>query len=89
MMIGWLSESALATSGGSAWSGRRPTTRLTRSRTSLAASSMLRSSENSMFTLERPSRLVELMRSTPWMPAICCSTGSVIRLSITSAEAPA
>ena len=34
------------------------------------------------------SRLVELMRSTPEMPAICCSIGSVIRLSITSAEAP-
>ena len=32
---------------------------------------------------------IELMRCTPWMPAICCSIGSVIRLSITSAEAPA
>ncbi len=88
-MIGWLSVSALATSGGSAWSGRLPTTRETRSRTSLAALSMSRSRENSIRTLERPSRLVELMRSTPWMPAMRCSIGSVIRLSITSAEAPA
>jgi len=42
-----------------------------------------------MLTFDRPSRLVELIRSTPWIPAICCSIGSVIRLSITSAEAPA
>ena len=88
-MIGWASESALRTSGGSAWFGRLPTTRDTRSRTSLAASSISRSSENSTDTLERPSRLLELIRSTPWMPAICCSIGSVIRLSITSADAPA
>ncbi len=87
-MMGWPSVSALATSGGSAWSGRLPRTREMRSRTSLAASSMLRSSENSMETRERPSRLDEVTRSMPWMPAMRCSIGSVIRLSITSAEAP-
>ena len=87
-MIGWESESALATSGGLAWSGKAPCTRLTRSRTSEAATSMSRSRANSMVTFERPSRLVELIRSMPWMPATCCSIGSVIWFSMTSAEAP-
>jgi hypothetical protein len=62
--------------------------RLTASRTSLAASSMSRSSRNSMEMRLVPSRLVELIRSMPWMPATWRSITSVMRFSITSAEAP-
>ncbi len=69
-MIGRASESCLATSGFSTSSGSRPTMRDTRSRTSLAASSMSRSRANSMLTLERPSRDDEVICLMPSMPLI-------------------
>ena len=62
-------------------------TRDTRSRTSLAASSMFRESWNSIEIAERPSRDCELSRLMPSMPAIWSSMIWVICVSITEAEA--
>ena len=76
------------TSGGSASSGSAPSTRDTRSRTSLAALSISRDSSNSTLILERPSRLLERMVLIPSMPAMASSIGCVILVSTTAAEAP-
>ena len=67
-MTGRASESCLRTSGGRASSGSERFTLDTRSRTSFAAESMLRSRSNSMFTKEPPSRLDERMALMPSMP---------------------
>jgi len=82
------SESTLATTGSSAASGRRARMRATRSRTSAAAASTLRSMRNSMTTWLRSSRLWEVIARTPSMPETTLSTSSVMRLSMTSFEAP-
>ncbi len=82
------SESTLEMTGSSAASGRREMMRETLSRTSAAAASTLRVRWNSMVTLLRSSRLIELIVLTPSMPATAASTSSVIRLSMTSFEAP-
>ncbi len=79
---------ALAIWGGSASTGRREATRLTASRTSLAAASRSRLSLKLMEMRDVPSRLDEDIWSMPWMPATCCSMIWVIRSSTTSAEAP-
>ncbi len=68
-MIGEASALALAICGGSAWSGRFAATRLTASRTSLAAASRSRSRVKVMVICERPSRDELLTRSMPWIPA--------------------
>jgi hypothetical protein len=82
------SASALATRGVSTSSGRSSSTRLTASRTSLAALSMSRLVVNSMLMLERPVRLLEVSRSTPSMPLTASSSTWVMRVSTTAAEAP-
>ena len=86
--IGSASDSTLAISGGRASSGMRSATRVTASRTSLAAASMSRLDLNSMLMLERPLRLLALMVSMPSMPASASSSTWVMRLSTTAAEAP-
>jgi hypothetical protein len=88
MMIGEASALALAICGGSAWSGSLAVTRLTASRTSLAAASRSRSRLKVMVICERPSRLLLFTRSMPWMPATWRSITWVMRSSMTSAEAP-
>jgi len=87
-MIGSASLSTLAISGGRASSGMRSATRLTASRTSLAAASISRLEVNSMLTWARPLELRALMVSMPSMPARASSSTWVMRLSITAAEAP-
>ena len=62
------SESSFATSGGSASSGSAVITRATRSRTSLAASSMSRDRSNSIEMEERSSWLADRMLFMPSMP---------------------
>jgi hypothetical protein len=74
--------------GGSASSGRRRMTRVTRSRTSLAAESMSRLAVNCTLTEERSSRLCEVTLSTPSRPATSFSTICVMRVSTTAALAP-
>ena len=64
-MIGESSAFALAIWGGSAWSGSRGVTRLTASRTSLAASSRFRSRVKEMEIRLPPSREEEFTRSMP------------------------
>jgi hypothetical protein len=54
----------------------------------LAAASMSRSMSNSMVMLERPSWLTASMVLIPSMPLIWSSTGCVMRLSTTEADAP-
>ena len=63
-------------------------TRLTRSRTSLAAASMSRLRLNSMVTSERPLRLCDWMVRMPSIPASPSSRIWVTRVSTTAAEAP-
>ncbi len=87
-MIGSASLSTLAISGGRASSGMRSATRLTASRTSLAAASISRLEVNSMLTCERPLVLRALIVSMPSMPASASSSTWVMRLSMTAAEAP-
>ena len=82
------SDSAFSISGGSASCGMRSSTRLTASRTSLAAASMSRESENSMLMLLSPLRLRESIVSTPSMPDRESSRICVTRVSTTAAEAP-
>ncbi len=87
-MIGSAPKSTLPTSGGSASGGRLPTTRATRSRTSLAASSTERPGSNSRLMLERPSVLCEVILVMPSSPATRSSITCVILVSTTSADAP-
>jgi hypothetical protein len=87
-MTGEESASALVTRGSSISSGRRPRARLTRSRTSLAASSTLRSRLNSTVMREDSSWESERMTRMPSMEATSRSSGSVTLASTTSAEAP-
>ena len=82
------SEFALDTSGGSAWSGKLLSARLTRSRTSFAAASMSRESLNSMVMSERPLREVEVTFFIPSIPDILSSNSWVIRVSTILADAP-
>ena len=88
MTIGWASASALETSGGSTSGGRSPSTRNTRSRTSLVARSRSAPSSNSAWIVLRPSRLVEVRVRMPATPLIESSSGSVTCDSTTSALAP-
>jgi hypothetical protein len=87
-MTGCVSLSAFAICGGSASGGSWESTRPTRSRTSFAASSTLRFSENSSVTVERSSRLVEVSFWMPSSPATWSSMTCVTRVSMTSADAP-
>src|SRR5690606_32444712 len=87
-MIGCVSESDFDTEGGSASSGRRRRMRDTRSRTSFAASSRSRLSSNSTVTCAWPSRLAERIVFTPSMPESSPSSTCVMRVSMTSADAP-
>ncbi len=82
------SASTFSISGGSASSGRRSPMRLMASRTSLAAASMSRVSENSMVTWPWPLRLRDSTVSMPSMPATASSRIWVMRVSTTAAEAP-
>ena len=68
--------------------GMRSSTRLTASRTSLAAASMSRDSENSMLMLLSPLRLRDSIVSMPSMPDSASSRICVTRVSTTAAEAP-
>ena len=88
-MIGSVPLSTLVICEGSASSGRRSATRERRSRTSLAAASRSRSSENSTLICERSSRLEEFRRSTPSMPEISFSMTCVMRDSTTSEDGAA
>ncbi len=63
-------------------------TRVTRSRTSLAAASMSRLALNCTLIGERSSRLEEVSLSTPSRPATSFSITCVTRVSITEALAP-
>jgi hypothetical protein len=87
-MIGEESAVAFWIWGGSACSGNCAEMRETASRTSLAASSRSRSSLNEILIREAPSRDEEFTRSIPSIPATWRSMSSVMRSSITSAEAP-
>ena len=80
--------SSLRMSGASASAGSWSITPPMRSRTSFAASSMSRSSVNSSWIIDTPSSLLELMASSPAMPAMRSSIGCVMRVSTTAAEAP-
>ena len=82
------SDSAFSISGGSASSGMRSSTRLTASRTSFAAASMSRDSENSMSMSLSPFMLWDSMVSIPSMPESASSRIWVTRVSTTAAEAP-
>ncbi len=87
-MIASESLSTFSICGGSASSGMRSATRLTASRTSLAAASMSRRRLNSMLIDERPLRLRDSMVSMPSMPDSASSSTWVMRVSTTAAEAP-
>ena len=87
-MMAWASASILATTGSSASLGSWPRTRATRSRVSLAAASGSRDWMNSTVIWLTSSRLTDLMVRMPSMPDSESSSGLVIWLSITSAEAP-
>ena len=82
------SLSTFSISGALASLGRRSTTRLTASRTSLAAASISRWRVNSMLMLERPLTLRDSMVSMPSVPASASSRTWVMRVSTTAAEAP-
>lgn len=86
--MGSASASTLEISGGRAWSGMRSETRLTASRTSLAAASTSRDCTNSILISEEPLRLRASMVSMPSMPASASSSTWVMRLSTTAADAP-
>ena len=87
-ITGSASESACATTGSSISAGRRPRTRATRSRTSLAATSGFFSSLKRTLISLRPARVADSITSMPSMPAMESSSGLVTCDSITSAEAP-
>ena len=87
-MTGSIPSSTLVTCGVSASCGSCAITREMRSRTSFAAPSMSRSSENSRLIRENSSRLVDVSFSIPSMPASSPSSTWVIRDSITAALAP-
>ena len=87
-MVGVASASTLAMTGSSTASGRRPRTRETRSRTSAAASSGFFSSLKRTVIWLRSAREIEVMMSTPSMPAIESSSGLVTCDSMTSDDAP-
>jgi len=87
-MMAWASASIFATTGSLDSSGSTPRTLATRSRTSLAAASGSRDRMNSTVIWLTSSRLTDLMVRMPSMPDSESSSGSVIWLSITSAEAP-
>ena len=72
----------------SASCGSVATRRERRSRTSLAASSMSRSSANWIVMRESSSALEDVSFSMPSMPATASSMGCVMRDSTTGAEAP-
>ena len=87
-MVGVASASTLAMMGSSTASGSRPRTRETRSRTSAAALSGSFSSLKRTVIWLCSAREIEVMMSTPSMPAIESSSGLVTCDSITSDEAP-
>ena len=87
-MIGAASASTLRTTGGSISCGRLAAAAPTRSRTSLAALSILRPGANSMVMSDWPSREREVIVCRPSSPASCSSSTWVIRVSMTLAAAP-
>jgi hypothetical protein len=87
-MIGSASASLLTMRGSSTSSGRRPRTRPTASRMSLAASSILRPLTNSTVVRLRPVRLCEEIVLTPLTPAMAPSMTSVMSASMISGAAP-
>ena len=87
-MVGVASASTLAMTGSSMAAGKRPRTRDTRSRTSAAPSSGLLLSLKRTVIWLCSERDVEVMMSTPSMPAIESSSGLVTCDSITSDDAP-
>jgi hypothetical protein len=82
------SASTLAMIGSWISSGSRPRTRLTRSRTSLAATSWSRSRRKRTVMRLDSARLVDSSTSMPSMPAIEPSSTCVTWLSTMAAEAP-
>ncbi len=87
-MIGWASASTLAITGSSMASGNCLRTRPTRSRTSAAAPSGSRLRRKRIVIWLLSSRLTEDSTSMPSMPDSESSSGTVIWLSMISAEAP-
>jgi hypothetical protein len=87
-MIGLASASTLAITGSSTESGNLLRTRETRSRTSAAAESGGRSSLKRTEIWLFSAREIEVMTSTPSMPASESSSGLVTCDSMISAEAP-
>ena len=87
-MIGLASASTLAMTGSSIDCGSLLRTRATRSRTSAAAESGLRSSLKRTVIWLFSAREMEDSTSTPSMPASESSSGLVICDSTISAEAP-
>jgi hypothetical protein len=87
-MIGLASASTLAITGSSMSVGSLLRTRETRSRTSEAAESGLRSSLKRTEIWLFSWREIEVMTSTPSMPASESSSGLLICDSTISAEAP-
>ena len=88
-MTGKASASTLAMTGSSIACGKRLRTREVRSRTSAAAESASFSSLKRTVICPCSARLMEVMTSTPSIPAIESSSGLVTWDSITSADAPA
>ena len=88
MRIGMASASALDTVGGSQSRGSIRWARDTLSRTSLAAVSRSTDSSNSTVMRLLPYWLTDESERIPGIPLICCSSGSVIWFSMTSALAP-
>ncbi len=86
--IACASASTLAMVGSCTSTGRRRRTRLTRSRTSLAATSGSTSDRKRMVMRLVSARLVDSSTSMPAMPAIEPSSTCVIWLSMMVAEAP-
>ncbi len=86
--VGVASASTLAMTGSSTASGRRARTRETRSRTSAAASSGFFSSLKRTVIWLCSEREIEVMMSTPSMPAMESSSGLVTCDSMTSDDAP-
>ena len=87
-MTGKDSASTFAITGSSMPWGKRWRTRVTLSRTSAAAASALRVSANRTEIWLRSWRLVEVITSTPSMPASESSSTLVTCASITSLDAP-
>jgi len=87
-MIGWASASTFAMTGSSISLGSMERTRPTRSRTSLAATSTLRSRRKRRVIWLFSARLMEDITSMPSMPERESSRIWVTWLSMISAEAP-